>query len=100
MRVLVLAAAAAVGLAAMTVSTEAAPAMPHGLVAGGPAIVLVRGGCGPGFHRRSWRGRYHWHSECVPDRPIYRRPGACPPGMRLRTWRDPYGHWHRRCVSF
>ena len=98
MRVLVLAAAAALGLAAMTASAEAAPAMPSGLAAGGRAIVLVAGGCGPGFHPRRWVDRFgRLHVGCVPNHPIHR---FCPPGTRLRTWRGPYGHWHRRCVPF
>lgn len=32
-------------------------------------LVLVRGGCGIGFHRQGWRDRYgRWHVRCVPNR--------------------------------
>jgi hypothetical protein len=98
MRTLIMAAAAAFALSAIATAGHAAPRAPHQIAAGAAAIVPVAGGCGPGFHRRSWRGRYgRWHVECVPNRRAfgYR---ACPPGMILRSWRGPYGHWHRRCV--
>ncbi|MGH7040329.1 MAG: hypothetical protein ACREFK_05955 [Stellaceae bacterium] len=32
-------------------------------------FVLVRGGCGVGFHQYRWRDRYgRWHVRCVPNR--------------------------------
>lgn len=32
-------------------------------------LVLVRGGCGIGFHRQGWRDRYgRWHVRCAPNR--------------------------------
>ena len=52
-------------------------------------VILVAGGCGPGFHR----GPY---GHCVPNGPVVGppvvvAPRLCPPGYRL----GPYG---RRCV--
>lgn len=33
------------------------------------SLVLVRGGCGIGFHRQGWRDRYgRWHVRCAPNR--------------------------------
>ena len=97
MRALALAAAAILSLSVSAVA-PAGPLAPPPSVAGGAAIVLVRGGCGPGFHRRRWIDRFgRWHIGCVPNHPVRR---FCPPGMRLQTWRGPYGHWHRRCVPF
>jgi hypothetical protein len=62
-------AAAALGLIAFAASSQAAPVMPRSTGGdGGPAITLIAGGCGPGFHRHRWRGpEGHWHSRCVPN---------------------------------
>jgi len=46
----------------------AGPAAPQGLVHA-PAVTLVRGGCGPGWHAVWWRGPYgRLHRRCVPNR--------------------------------
>jgi hypothetical protein len=70
MRGMILACAAAFGLiAAPAGSAQAAPAVPQGLAAEAPAILLVRGGCGPGWHPVWWRGPYgRMHRRCVPNR--------------------------------
>ena len=90
-----LAAVFAVGVfIALTGAPQAAPVVAPGPSAM-PAITLVAGGCGPGFHRRFGRP---WN-ECVPNGYYGPGPGRrCPWGMHFAQWRGPYGHWHARCV--
>jgi hypothetical protein len=68
MRATALIFAALLGVTASAASPEAAPAVPRN--AASPTILLVAGGCGPGFHHRHWRDRFgHWHlGRCVPNR--------------------------------
>jgi hypothetical protein len=60
-----------VGLAAIPFSGQAAPTAPAqpSEVKAATEFTLVRGGCGLGWHRQGWRGRFgHWHVRCVPNR--------------------------------
>ncbi len=60
---------ALIGLAA---PVQAAPLAPHDMGVAGSGVLLVRNGCGPGWHRVWWRGPYgHPHSRCVPNRRWY-----------------------------
>jgi len=69
MRAAIVAFVAVVGLMALPASGWAAPAAPHDIGAAAPAISLVRGGCGAGWHPQSWRDRWgNWHRRCVPNR--------------------------------
>ena len=71
MRAAVLSFVAVFGFFSLVAAAQAAPATPRDLPAGGAAITLVRGGCGPGWHPVWWRGPYgHMHRRCVPN---YRR---------------------------
>jgi hypothetical protein len=57
------------GLFALSAAAGAAPIATPAEAASAAAIVQVRGGCGPGWHPQTWRGRYgHWHRRCVPNR--------------------------------
>jgi hypothetical protein len=57
------------GLMAVPAPLRAAPGTPHDIAAAAPAIVLVRDGCGPGWHAQGWRDRWgNWHRRCVPNR--------------------------------
>ncbi len=81
-------------LIALAGSPQAAPAVPAGSP-GKPAVTLVAGGCGPGFHRRFGRP---WN-ECVPNGYYGPGPGRrCPLGMHWAEWRGPYGRLHAQCV--
>jgi peptidoglycan/LPS O-acetylase OafA/YrhL len=69
MRVAVIAAVAVLGLMALPAPVQAAPAALHGLALSTPAIELVAGGCGAGWHPQRWRDRWgKWHRRCVPNR--------------------------------
>ena len=69
MRAAVMAAVAVFGLMALAAPARAAPAPLHDLTVGAPAIAVVRGGCGPGWHPDAWRDRWgNWHRRCVPNR--------------------------------
>ena len=71
MRTLGLALIVMFGLFALAPTVQASPVPPKD-VAGGSALVLVRGGCGPGWHPQVWQGRYgRWHRRCVPNRRPY-----------------------------
>ena len=55
-------------LAAMILAALPAAARPPQLPAD-PAVTMVRGGCGPGWHPQTWRDRWgNWHRRCVPNR--------------------------------
>jgi hypothetical protein len=86
MRATVLAAAAIFGLLALPATSQAAPAaIGHPSASGAAPLVLVRGGCGPGFHPVVWRDRWgRLHRQCVPNR----RWGPPPP-------RYPYNYYYR-----
>jgi len=73
--------ALAAGVAAFATQASAAPIAPLGQDDG---IVLVAGGCGPGFHRTPWGG-------CRPN-------WAGPPRGPHCWWtRGPWGQPHRVC---
>lgn len=84
MRIAKLALAGALGVAALSTGAQATPAAaPHD---GGPSIVQVRGGCGPGYRPHGWRDRYgYWHTRCVPE--YYEPP------RRYYGWPEPRGGW-------
>jgi hypothetical protein len=61
-----------VGLVLLAATSHAAPnpAKVTGTELGAvPSIELVAEGCGPGWHRHHWRGRWgYWHGgHCVPN---------------------------------
>ena len=67
MRTAIVALVAVFGLMTLPAPGQAAPTAPHDIAA--PAIALVRGGCGAGWHPQSWRDRWGaWHRRCVPNR--------------------------------
>ena len=71
MRAAVLALVAAFGLMALAAPAQAVPTAPQDLAVSAPApnILLVRGGCGAGWHPNSWRDRWgKWHRRCFPNR--------------------------------
>jgi hypothetical protein len=69
MRTAIVALVAVFGLMALAASGSAAPAAPRAIAVAAPAIVLVRDGCGPGWHRQAWRDRWgNWRNRCVPNR--------------------------------
>jgi hypothetical protein len=70
MRAAVIASIAVFGLMALLAPVRAALPALHGLALGArPAIALVRGGCGPGWHPQAWQDRWgNSHRRCVPNR--------------------------------
>jgi hypothetical protein len=69
MRITVIALVAVCGLVALPAPVRAAPTAPHDIAVAAPAIVLVRDGCGPGWHAQGRRDRWgRWHRRCVPNR--------------------------------
>jgi hypothetical protein len=70
MRAAVLGLVAVFGLA-LAAPVQAAPVAPQGPVSAvaAPDVIFVAGGCGPGWHPRSWRDQWgRWHRRCVPNR--------------------------------
>jgi|HubBroStandDraft_4_1064222.scaffolds.fasta_scaffold00075_3 hypothetical protein len=69
MRVAVLALATAFGFLTVPAAVQAAPVIGGDATVATPApVILVAGGCGPGFHPAGWRDRWgHWHPRCVPN---------------------------------
>ena len=98
MRATATALAAVCGLIMLAGAAKAGPiSLP--VASANPAIMLVAGGCGPGFHRRNWVDPYGRPlSECVPNvvAPVPVR--RCAPGWHWREWRGAYGHLHAECV--
>jgi hypothetical protein len=69
MRAAIVALVAVFGLMALAAPVRAAPAVQRSTTDTASAIVLVRDGCGAGWHRQGWRDRWgNWHSRCVPNR--------------------------------
>jgi hypothetical protein len=68
MRATVIALIAVFGLGALAAPVRAAPAAPPDFAAPS-ATVMVRGGCGAGWHPENRRDRWgNWHRRCVPNR--------------------------------
>jgi hypothetical protein len=69
-----LAIAAIIGVLVIPGPADAAPSVlavsaPAGVSSASPEFMLVRGGCGLGWHRQAWRDRYgRRHVRCVPNR--------------------------------
>ena len=69
MRSAIVALVAVCGLMALPAPVRAAPAVPPSTADAASAIVLVRDGCGPGWHAQRWRDRWgNWNRRCVPNR--------------------------------
>jgi hypothetical protein len=68
MRAAIIGLVAVFGLMALPAQVPAAPAL-HGVADTGSAIMLVRDGCGAGWHAQRWRDRWgNWNRRCVPNR--------------------------------
>ncbi len=70
MRSVVVASFTVIALTALPIAAQAAPTALSGLTTAAPTsqIIPIAGGCGPGWHPRSWRDRYgYWHRRCVPN---------------------------------
>jgi hypothetical protein len=62
---------AALGLLVVS-AAQAAPLVIQKPVAAQSGVIDVREGCGPGWHRESWRNRYgEWRTRCVPNHHHY-----------------------------
>ena len=69
MRAAIVAVMAVFALTALPAQVPAAPAAPPGIAIAAPAIWMVRGGCGAGWHPQVWRDRWgNMHRRCVPNR--------------------------------
>jgi hypothetical protein len=70
MRGVIAASVATLGLIAMVSGAQAAPAALHDPFVGSrPAVIEVRGGCGPGMHPVRYVNRWgNWRVRCVPNR--------------------------------
>ena len=72
MRAMILTTVAVVGLSLLPATVRAAPLAPNHSAVAAPGVILVRDGCGPGWHARWWRDRWgRPHRRCVPNRRWY-----------------------------
>lgn len=69
MRATIVAVVAVFGMLAAPAAGQAAPAALHDLGMIGSEIVLVAGGCGPGWHPQRFVDRWgRWRMRCSPNR--------------------------------